>query len=204
MGVSLILAGCVSTPEAGPGASQLQLSEIQSDLRTASQELRDHYSEAGWSAPMSGASFGALASMLLDGRREDQGPTPVETYLASFAGSDASAFQIHARLEADLATATTLAADVASAARSVALSGSIETRGLAGDLGATEDAIAAISRADDFFDTTIIAVSERLEPEQLSALRSRHQALRHEFDRLGTAADVIADRRRALRGGTLS
>ena len=200
---ALALSGCVSTPQAASTGDTVALTQTQSDLRTASRELVSHFEEAGWSASTSG-SLGQLANMLLNGRSEDREPSPSAVYLARIAPDGVDASAIFTALDTDLATAASMAGTVAVNARAIGEGGSADTAALAGDLSATENAIAAVSRALDFFDEAVTGVNDRLEADQRAALRTRQTQLRAEFDRLGESADAIADRRRAVRSGILS
>lgn len=193
----------MSTPQAASTGDTVALTQTQSDLRTASRELVSHFEEAGWSASTSG-SFGQLANMLLNGRSEDREPSPSAVYLARIAPDGVDASAIFTALDTDLATAASMAGTVAVNARAIGEGGSADTAALAGDLSATENAIAAVSRALDFFDEAVTGVNDRLEADQRAALRTRQTQLRAEFDRLGESADAIADRRRAVRSGILS
>ncbi|MBI1233694.1 MAG: hypothetical protein GC208_04250 [Alphaproteobacteria bacterium] len=200
---ALALSGCVSTPQAATTGDTVALTQTQSDLRTTSRELVSHFEEAGWSASTSG-SFGQLANMLLNGRSEDREPSPSAVYLARIAPDGVDASTIFTALDTDLAVAASMAGTVAVNARAIGEGGSADTAALAGDLSATENAIAAVSRALDFFDEAVTGVDDRLEADQLAALRIRQTQLRAEFDRLGESADAIAERRRAARSGILS
>ena len=197
-------AGCVSTPQADLTGSEVVLSQSQTDLRASAAQLREQFGAAGWSASQGGNSFGRLANMLLNGREENPALSPVQLYVARIAPAGADPSAIHASLETDLSTAASLAGTVAIHARAIGDGDSADHSSLASDLGATEDAIAAVSRALDFFDAAIVGVSQRLSSEQISDLQGRHDQLRAEFDRLGDAADAIADRRRAARDGLFS
>lgn len=193
----------MSTPQAATTGDTVALTQTQSDLRTASRDLVSHFEEAGWSASTSG-SFGQLANMLLNGRSEDREPSPSAVYLARIAPDGVDASAIFTALDTDLAAAASMAGTVAVNARAIGEGGSADTAALAGDLSATENAIAAVSRALDFFDEAVTGVNDRLEADQLAALRTRQTQLRAEFDRLGESADAIAERRRAARSGILS
>lgn len=193
----------MSTPQAATTGDTVALTQTQSDLRTASRDLVSHFEEAGWSASTSG-SFGQLANMLLNGRSEDREPSPSAVYVARIAPDGVDASTIFIALDTDLATAASMAGTVAVNARAIGEGGSADTAALAGDLSATENAIAAVSRALDFFDDAVTGVDDRLEADQLTALRTRQTQLRAEFDRLGESADAIAERRRAARSGILS
>ena len=193
----------MSTPQAATTGDTVALTQTQSDLRTASRDLVSHFEEAGWSANTSG-SFGQLASMLLNGRSEDREPSPSAVYLARIAPDGVDAATIFTALDTDLATAASMAGTVAVNARAIGEGGSADTAALAGDLSATENAIAAVSRALDFFDEAVAGVDQRVDADRLAALRTRQAQLRAEFNRLGESADAIADRRRAARSGILS
>lgn len=200
---ALALTGCVSTPQAAMNADTVALTQTQTDLRSSSRELVSHFEEAGWSANAAG-SFGQLANMLLHGRAETSEPSPSEIYLARIAPDGADAATIFTALDTDLATAASMAGTVAINARAIGEGGSADTAALAGDLSATENAIAAVSRALDFFDQAVAGVDQRVDADRLAALRTRQAQLRAEFNRLGESADAIADRRRAARSGILS
>lgn len=200
---ALALTGCVSTPQAAMSGETVALTRTQSDLRTSSRDLVAHFEDAGWSAN-SGGSFGQLANMLLNGRSETNEPAPSSIYLARIAPEGADAVSIFTALDTDLATAASMAGTVAVNARTIGEGGSADTAALAGDLSATENAIASVSRALDFFDQAVSGVSGRVDADQLASLRTRQEQLRAEFSRLGESADAIAERRRAARSGSLS
>lgn len=193
----------MSTPQAALSGETVALTPTQSDLRSSSRDLVAHFEEAGWSAN-SGGSFGQLANMLLNGRSENNEPSPSSVYLARIAPEGADASAIATALNTDLATAASMAGTVAVNARAIGEGGSADTSALAGDLSATENAIASVSRALDFFDQAVSGVSGRIEAHHLASLRSRQEQLRAEFNRLGESADAISERRRAARSGSLS
>ncbi|MEN0651545.1 MULTISPECIES: hypothetical protein [Hyphobacterium] len=199
----MALTACVSTPQTASTADAVALTQGQSDLRTSSRQLVTHFQEAGWSAN-TGGSFGQLANMLLNGRSDTDAPTPSETYLARIASDNSDSSAIFTALDTDLATAAGMAGTVAVNARAIGEGGAADTAALAGDLTATEDAIASVSRALDFFDQAMSEAEGRIETDQVMALRARYSQLRTEFDRLGESADAIADRRRAVRSGAVS
>lgn len=200
--VAIGLAGCVSTPQTASDADTVALSQTQTDLRDASRLLRDQYREAGWSASRNGG-IGQFANMLLNGRDETADTlSPAESYLARIAPDGAEPQAVFVAIDTDLSTAASLAGTVAVHARGVANGSGVDSLGR--DLEATEETIAAVSRAIEFFSSAIEGVSGRVSDVQLETLNERHDRLRTEFDRLSEAADGIADRRRDARNGIFS
>jgi len=200
----LALAGCVSTPQASVAPDAVEVSQTQSDLRSASRQLRDQYREAGWATASGTAAFGQLANMLLNGRQADSARTPVQRYLDVNAPADRDAADIFTALDTDLSTATSLAGTVAVHARTISQGGTVNAATLGDDLDAAEQAIASVARALEFFSAAVDSVADRLDPEHQDSLRARQAQLRVEFERLGEAADGIADRRRSVRNGIFS
>ena len=204
LSLSLVLCawsipGCASAPINMRGAQERSAVVEQVELRGVANALADRLDQAGWavSATPAEATRSFFNRLIGGGDRGEASPRtdPVMAYLAVATTSET--------VEADIIGLIEETDAVSAQALGVADSETaLGARTLANDLAAVERALGAVRRAADFFQA-VLAQGE-WDDASSSDLETRLEAVRAAETRLAASADVLAERRWAVRSGLFS